>query len=58
MNVLHMREMIRNAPKYNYTLKAAATWNAKVDKMSDKQVIAIYYRMLHAGELKFRVPKV
>ena len=51
MSPLTMREMIKRAPKYNHTPQARATWEAKVDSMSDKQVIAIYFRMLRSGEL-------
>lgn len=51
MSVQSMRDALKRAPKYNHTSLAHTTWSAKVDKMSDNQVIAIYYRMLRGGEL-------
>lgn len=51
MSVANMRAALKNAPKYNYTASARLTWEAKVDRMSDKQVIAIYFRMSRGGEL-------
>lgn len=51
MPVAAMRAAIKNAPKYNYTPKARATWEAKVDRMRDDQVIAVYHRMMRGGEL-------
>lgn len=51
MPVAAMRVALKRAPKYNYTPSASATWSAKVDRMHDNQVIAIYYRMLRGGEL-------
>lgn len=51
MSVLQMREALKNAKKYNYNLQARATWTAKVDRMHDRQVMAVYYRMLRGGEL-------
>ena len=52
MSINCMRDALKNAPKYNYNSTAHMTWCSKVDKMPDKQVIAVYYRMLRGGELK------
>ena len=38
---------MRDALKYH----GAHTWIAKVEAMHDRQVIAVYFRMLRAGEL-------
>lgn len=46
MSPQQMREAIRQV--YWYSI----TWSNKVEKMSDKQVAAIYYRMLDAKQLK------
>lgn len=51
MSIAQMRLAIKEAPKYNYTRRAQLTWSDKVDRMSDKQVVAVYYRMLRGGEL-------
>ncbi len=51
MGILDMRAALKKAPKYNYSPNASATWAQKVDRMHDKQVIAVYYRMLRGGEL-------
>lgn len=51
MPVTNMREALKRAPKYNHTPAARATWIAKVDRMHDNQIIAVYYRMLRGGEL-------
>lgn len=51
MPIAAMRAALKRAPKYNYTPSASATWSAKVDRMHDNQVIAVYYRMLKGGEL-------
>ena len=51
MSVSNMREALKRAPKYNHTPSSSATWSAKVDRMHDNQVIAVYYRMLRGGEL-------
>lgn len=51
MSVTQMRETLKKAPKYNHTESARTTWATKVDGMHDKQVIAIYHRMLRGGEL-------
>ena len=54
MPVAAMREALKRAPKYNHTPAARTTWTEKVNRMCDKQVIAIYYRMLRGGELNAR----
>ena len=41
-----MRAVLRK--QYN----GAPKWVAKVDKMSTNQVVAVYYRMLHSGQLR------
>lgn len=46
MSVEQMRAIL--IKQYNGAWK----WINRVNKMSDSQVIAIYYRMLHAGQLK------
>lgn len=51
MSVVQMREALKRAPKYNHTHAAKITWAYKVDQMTDRQVIAIYHRMLKGGEL-------
>ena len=47
MSVCEMRDALNHAPKY----RGAQAWVKKVRAMPDNQVIAIYFRMLHAGEL-------
>lgn len=47
MTVTAMRDLLCRAPKY----RGAQAWVKKVRAMPDNQVIAIYFRMLHAGEL-------
>lgn len=51
MSVAIMRDALKRAPKYNHTTQASMTWSAKVDRMRDNQIIAVYYRMLRGGEL-------
>ena len=51
MSVSKMREALKSAPKYNHTSAARETWSAKVDKMHDNQVMAVYFRMKRGGEL-------
>lgn len=51
MSIATMRAALKKAPKYNHTPSASATWSAKVDRMHDNQVIAVYHRMLRGGEL-------
>ena len=48
MSVAQMRYALKECTKYSGSPK----WNAKVDAMSDNQVIAVYFRMLKAGELE------
>ena len=48
MSVVQMREILKKCSKYANSYK----WINKVNVMSDNQVIAVYYRMLRAGELK------
>lgn len=43
-----MAVMIRNLVKDVYKSK---TWNAKIDKMSDGQVFAIYIRLKAQGKI-------
>lgn len=47
MNVSLMRDLLCRAPKYH----GAQAWVQKVCAMPDNQVIAVYFRMLRAGEL-------
>lgn len=47
MAVCEMRDALKRAPKY----QGARTWIEKVGAMHDNQVIAVYFRMLRAGEL-------
>lgn len=46
MNTLQMRIILRR--QYG----GAQKWVTKVDTMTDKQVQAVYFRMLRAGKLK------
>ena len=48
MSIVQMREALKKRTKY----KNSYTWINKVNGMSDNQVMAVYYRMLRAGELK------
>lgn len=48
MSVVQMRIILKERTKYKNSHK----WINKVNAMSDNQVIAVYYRMLRAGELK------
>lgn len=48
MSVVQMREILKKHTKY----KNSYTWINKVNAMSDNQVIAVYFRMSRAGELK------
>jgi len=43
-------EQMRHVLKKQY--RSAPKWVNKVNKMSDKQVIAVYLRMLSAGQIK------
>lgn len=47
MSVNLMRDILKTRTKY----KNSYRWINRVNKMSDKQVIAVYYRMLEAGEI-------
>lgn len=48
MSVVQMRAILKTRTKYRGCYK----WINKVNAMGDGQVIAVYYRMLRAGELK------
>lgn len=43
-------EQMRHVLKQQYG--GAPKWVNKVNNMSDKQVIAVYFRMLSAGQIK------
>ena len=45
MSVVQMREFLKKFTKY----KGSPGWVAKVNAMSDKQVIAVYYRVSRGG---------
>ena len=47
MLVIQMRAILKERTKYSNSYK----WINKVNGMSDRQVIAVYFRMLRAGEL-------
>ena len=47
MRVVEMRWLLKNNTKYRNSQK----WATKVDRMSDNQVIAVYMRMVRAGEI-------
>lgn len=47
MSVSQMRAVLKR--QYNGALK----WINRVNKMSDAQVVAVYYRMLYAHQLKY-----
>ena len=46
MSIEAMREALKQVPKYNKTVSASITWSNKVDAMSDKQVYAVYCRLV------------
>lgn len=48
MEVYQMRAALLSRTKYKNSWK----WINRVKAMSDSQVIAVYFRMLRAGELK------
>lgn len=48
MSVLQMRAILKTRTKYKNSYK----WINKVNAMGDKQVMAVYFKMLRAGELK------
>lgn len=52
MSTIDMREALKNVPKYTQTPIARSTWGAKVDRMSDNQVIAVYFRFARDGLLR------
>lgn len=43
MSVNQMRNYLKSYPKY----KKSQKWSDKVDKMSDSQVIAVYYSLVN-----------
>ena len=45
ISIAQMRSILKE--QYGRSRK----WSAKVDSMSDNQVMAIYYRMLRSGQL-------
>lgn len=45
MNVNKMRVVLKEQTKYS----GSKSWSNKVDRMSDKQVMAIYYRLLKSN---------
>ena len=47
MNIEDMRWALKNCTKYRNSYK----WQNKVDKMSDNQVIAVYFRFKNSGNL-------
>lgn len=47
MSVNSMRAILKTRTKY----KNSYRWINRVNKMPDNQVIAVYYRMLRAGEI-------
>ena len=48
MSIVQMRCILKERTKY----KGSYKWINKVNAMPDGQVVAVYYRMLRAGELK------
>ena len=47
MSVVQMRTALKERTKYRHSPK----WIDRVNKMSDRQIMAIYFRMLREGEL-------
>ena len=47
MRVSDMREILRTRTKY----AGSRGWESRLGTMSDKQIMAIYYRMLNAGDI-------
>lgn len=45
MLVCHMRLRVKS-------VYSSRTWETKVNKMSDQQVIAVYYNMVRQGKIK------
>lgn len=48
MSVEQMRSILKNRTRY----KNSPKWINRVNAMGDSQVIAVYYRMLGAGQIK------
>lgn len=48
MSVVQMREILKKRTKYANSSK----WINRVNAMSDRQVMAVYFRMLRDGELE------
>jgi hypothetical protein len=48
MSVIQMRDILKTRTKYKHSSK----WHAKVDAMSDNQVMAVYFRMRNNSELE------
>lgn len=48
MTVEQMRAILKHRTKY----KNSYRWINKVNAMGDNQIIAVYYRMLGAGQIK------
>ena len=48
MSVVQMRVILKERTKYANSYK----WINKVNAMSDRQVMAVYFKLLRAGELK------
>lgn len=47
MSVTEMRRVLVNNTKYS----GSATWTRKVASMHDRQVVAVYNRLLSAGQI-------
>ena len=47
VSVIQMRVILKERTKYRNSYK----WINKVNAMSDKQVMAVYFKMLRGGEL-------
>lgn len=48
MSVVQMRTILKERTKYKNSYK----WINKVNAMSDRQVMAVYFKMLRGGELE------
>lgn len=48
LSVDDMREAIRNHPRYRVSPK----WQARVDAMPDKQVMALYFKFVREGAIE------
>lgn len=51
MTIYDMKYCIKKAPKYTSSTQARNTWHSKVDKMTDQQIIAVYFRLKRAKEI-------